>query len=126
MIHHILRFKWREGATPGEIDEALRLIRELAEVDDSIVGSLPAQIPGIDAWYTSKYKVIGKDESTKKKLGTAITNGKSVPLGELFGGRPVQMAVALWNGSGCRVQAGQPLSRCRAEDERLLRLERTE
>ncbi|HET6711817.1 TIGR03767 family metallophosphoesterase [Amycolatopsis sp.] len=54
--------------------------------DDSIVGSLPAQIPGIDAWYTGKYKVIGKDETTAKKLAAAIENGSSVPLSELFGG----------------------------------------
>ncbi|MEU0535576.1 TIGR03767 family metallophosphoesterase [Amycolatopsis tolypomycina] len=54
--------------------------------DDSIVGSLPAQVPGIDAWYTGKYKVIGKDEAATKKLATAIRNGSGVPLSELFGG----------------------------------------
>ncbi|MGK3200965.1 TIGR03767 family metallophosphoesterase [Amycolatopsis sp. MEPSY49] len=54
--------------------------------DDSIVGSLPAQIPGIDAWYTGRYKVIGKDETTAKKLADAINNGSSVPVSELFGG----------------------------------------
>ncbi|WP_432848073.1 TIGR03767 family metallophosphoesterase [Amycolatopsis sp. CA-161197] len=54
--------------------------------DDSVVGTLPEGIPGIEAWYTSRYKVIGKDESTAKKLGAAINGGKSVPLTELFGG----------------------------------------
>ncbi|HEY2063668.1 MAG TPA: TIGR03767 family metallophosphoesterase [Amycolatopsis sp.] len=54
--------------------------------DDSVAGTLPEGIPGIDGWYTGRYKVIGKDESTRKKLGTAIANGSSVPLGELFGG----------------------------------------
>ncbi|RSD19203.1 TIGR03767 family metallophosphoesterase [Amycolatopsis eburnea] len=55
--------------------------------DDSIVGSLPAQIPGIDAWYTGKYKVIGKDETTAKKLADAIRKpGSSIPVAELFGG----------------------------------------
>jgi metallophosphoesterase (TIGR03767 family) len=55
--------------------------------DDSIVGSLPAQIPGIDAWYTGRYKVIGKDETTAKKLAAAIKKpGSSIPVAELFGG----------------------------------------
>ncbi|WP_206785165.1 TIGR03767 family metallophosphoesterase [Amycolatopsis sp. MtRt-6] len=54
--------------------------------DDSIVGSLPARVPGIDAWYTGKYKVIGKDETAAKKLAAAIESGSGVPLSELFGG----------------------------------------
>jgi hypothetical protein len=43
MIHHVLRFKWHEGVAQDQIDEALRLLRELAEVDDSIVGSMVGQ-----------------------------------------------------------------------------------
>ncbi|WP_406638843.1 TIGR03767 family metallophosphoesterase [Amycolatopsis sp. WGS_07] len=58
--------------------------------DDSVVGTLPEGIPGIEAWYTGKYKVIGKDESSARKLGTAIQHGQSVPLGELFGGGTIR------------------------------------
>ncbi|ATY14991.1 TIGR03767 family metallophosphoesterase [Amycolatopsis sp. AA4] len=58
--------------------------------DDSVVGTLPEGIPGIEGWYTGKYKVIGKDESSARKLGTAIQNGQSVPLSELFGGGTVR------------------------------------
>ncbi|GAA3586251.1 TIGR03767 family metallophosphoesterase [Amycolatopsis ultiminotia] len=54
--------------------------------EDSVAGTLPEGIPGIEGWYTGKYKVIGKDESTKAKLGAAINRGATVPLGELFGG----------------------------------------
>ncbi|WP_033295768.1 TIGR03767 family metallophosphoesterase [Amycolatopsis jejuensis] len=54
--------------------------------DDSVVGTLPEGIPGIEGWYTGKYKIIGKDESTARKLGTAIRQGQNVPIGELFGG----------------------------------------
>ncbi|WP_158881751.1 TIGR03767 family metallophosphoesterase [Amycolatopsis anabasis] len=54
--------------------------------DDSIVGSLP-DLPGIENWYTGRYKIIGKDESTSRKLAEAInTPGRSVPVAELFGG----------------------------------------
>ncbi|WP_370944857.1 TIGR03767 family metallophosphoesterase [Amycolatopsis sp. cg5] len=55
--------------------------------DDSVVGSLPEGIPGINAFYTGKYKVIGKDEASTKKIADAILKpGSSVPIGELFGG----------------------------------------
>ena len=54
--------------------------------DDSVVGSLPEGIPGIEYWYTGRYKVIGKDESTARKLAAAVSSGGSVPVAELFGG----------------------------------------
>ncbi|NBH11804.1 TIGR03767 family metallophosphoesterase [Amycolatopsis sp. SID8362] len=54
--------------------------------EDSVVGTLPEGIPGIEGWYTGKHKVIGKPDSVAHKLGTAIKNGKTVPLGELFSG----------------------------------------
>ncbi|WP_236796643.1 TIGR03767 family metallophosphoesterase [Amycolatopsis sp. GM8] len=55
--------------------------------DDSVVGSLPEGIPGIEYWYTGRYKIIGKDESSARKLADAIkTPGASVPVTELFGG----------------------------------------
>ncbi|TNC28283.1 TIGR03767 family metallophosphoesterase [Amycolatopsis alkalitolerans] len=54
--------------------------------DDSVVGSLP-DLPGIESWYTGRYKIIGKDESTSRKLADAIrTPGASLPVAELFGG----------------------------------------
>ncbi|WP_020670063.1 TIGR03767 family metallophosphoesterase [Amycolatopsis nigrescens] len=54
--------------------------------DDSIVGTVP-DLPGTDLWYTSRFKVIGKDESSSRKLAAAInTPGRTVPLAELFGG----------------------------------------
>ncbi len=53
--------------------------------DDSIVGSVP-DLPGMAAWYTGRFKVIGKDETTSRKIAKAIDSGSGVPLGELFGG----------------------------------------
>ncbi|GAA4536930.1 TIGR03767 family metallophosphoesterase [Amycolatopsis samaneae] len=54
--------------------------------DDSIVGTLP-EFPGMEAWYTGKYKVIGKDESTARKLAAALAKpGSAVPVSELSGG----------------------------------------
>ena len=55
--------------------------------DDSVVGTIPEGIPGMDAFYTGKYKVIGKDERTTGKIAAAVkTPGATVPLTELFGG----------------------------------------
>jgi metallophosphoesterase (TIGR03767 family) len=55
--------------------------------DDSVVGTLPEGIPGMDGFYTGKYKVIGKDESTTRKIAAAVKKpGATVPLTELFGG----------------------------------------
>ena len=52
--------------------------------DDSVVGSLPEGIPGVESLYTGKYKVIGQDESTVAKIAAAITKpGSSLP--NLFG-----------------------------------------
>ncbi|NYI89278.1 metallophosphoesterase (TIGR03767 family) [Amycolatopsis endophytica] len=54
--------------------------------DDSIAGSLP-DLPGMEHWYTGRYKVIGKDSQTTVKLARAVrTPGASVPASELFGG----------------------------------------
>ncbi|MFI5561545.1 TIGR03767 family metallophosphoesterase [Amycolatopsis japonica] len=53
--------------------------------DDSIVGTVP-DLPGMDAWYTGRFKVIGKDETTSRKLAKAIGSGSGVPITELFGG----------------------------------------
>ncbi|WAL66350.1 TIGR03767 family metallophosphoesterase [Amycolatopsis cynarae] len=59
--------------------------------DDSVVGTLPDGIPGLAEWYTGRYKVIGKDESTTAKLAAAIkTPGATVPVSELFGGGVVR------------------------------------
>ncbi|GAA1971418.1 TIGR03767 family metallophosphoesterase [Amycolatopsis minnesotensis] len=55
--------------------------------DDSVVGTLPEGIPGIEHWYTGDLKVIGKDESTMRRLASAIRKpGAPVPVTELFGG----------------------------------------
>ncbi|MEC3979609.1 TIGR03767 family metallophosphoesterase [Amycolatopsis sp. H20-H5] len=55
--------------------------------DDSVVGTLPDGIPGMDALYTGRFKVIGKDETTTRKLAAAIAKpGSGLPIGELFGG----------------------------------------
>ena len=55
--------------------------------DNTPVGTLPANIPGIEYWYTGRYKVIGKDETTSKRLASTLeTPGASVPVTELFGG----------------------------------------
>lgn len=55
--------------------------------DNTPVGTLPANIPGIEYWYTGSYKVIGKDETTSRRLAKALdTPGASVPVTDLFGG----------------------------------------
>jgi metallophosphoesterase (TIGR03767 family) len=55
--------------------------------DDSVVGSLPEGVPGIDYFYTGKYKVIGHDDSTSRKIAAALTTGKGLPgLDVIFGG----------------------------------------
>lgn len=53
--------------------------------DNTPVGTLPANLPGIDHWYTGKYKIIGKDESETKQLAAALEKG-GAPLAQLFGG----------------------------------------
>ncbi|RZQ63318.1 TIGR03767 family metallophosphoesterase [Amycolatopsis suaedae] len=56
--------------------------------DDTPVGTLPAGLPGIEHWYTGRYKVIGKDESTSARLAAALNKpGAAVPVAELFGGK---------------------------------------
>ncbi|GAB3498424.1 TIGR03767 family metallophosphoesterase [Amycolatopsis cihanbeyliensis] len=54
--------------------------------DNTPVGTLPANIPGIEYWYTGGHKIIGKDESTSRKLADAMRKpGATVPATELFG-----------------------------------------
>lgn len=53
--------------------------------DNTPVGTLPANLPGIENWYTGSHKIIGKDESTSRKLAAILdTPGASIPLAELF------------------------------------------
>lgn len=55
--------------------------------DNTPVGTLPANIPGMEYFYTGRYKVIGKDESSSRALAAALeTPGASVPVADLFGG----------------------------------------
>ena len=55
--------------------------------DNTPEGTLPANIPGMEHLYTGRIKVIGKDESTSRKLAAALeTPGASIPVTELYGG----------------------------------------
>ncbi|HKS45237.1 MAG TPA: TIGR03767 family metallophosphoesterase [Amycolatopsis sp.] len=59
--------------------------------DDSVSGSLPEGIPGIENLYTGRYKIIGKDESSQRKLAATInTPGANIPVEELFSGGVVR------------------------------------
>jgi len=54
--------------------------------DNTPIGTLPANLPGIENWYTGSVKIIGKDEATSKRLASILdTPGASIPLDELFG-----------------------------------------
>ncbi|OZM70601.1 metallophosphoesterase [Amycolatopsis antarctica] len=54
--------------------------------DNTPIGTLPANLPGIEHWYTGSKKVIGKDESTARRMASTLdTPGAAIPLGELFG-----------------------------------------
>jgi metallophosphoesterase (TIGR03767 family) len=55
--------------------------------DNTPVGTLPANIPGIEYFCTGEHKVIGKDESSSRALAAAMDkSGATIPVTELFGG----------------------------------------
>ncbi|WP_116045428.1 TIGR03767 family metallophosphoesterase [Amycolatopsis palatopharyngis] len=55
--------------------------------DNTPVGTLPANLPGIEYFYTGRRKVIGKDERTSRTLAAAMKKpGGTLPIAELFSG----------------------------------------
>lgn len=55
--------------------------------DSTPEGTLPADIPGLERFYTGNVKVIDKDEGLIRNLVTALQDpGRNIPLDELYSG----------------------------------------